>query len=175
MLHRHDACDIKNASLPTHVPCPPPSSPFRSPPDWPPSPPSAPTQRTHPEVSPVASTPARPPPAPRPQGCQPRRAPRRKPWDLLGLHCACARVCLRPCLCITKPRFGVQACPGLAPQRFSVQTCFQAPGSCPGASSLVVCALGWYLLHLRWVPCWLICAWCTGGTRCGFMCMWYLR
>ena len=31
---------------------------------------------------------------------------------------------------------------------------FWAPGSCPGASSLVVCALGWYLLRPRWVPCW---------------------
>ena len=45
--------------------------------------------------------------------------------------------------------------------------CFRAPGSCPGASSSAVCALGWYLLRPRWVPCWLICAWRAGGTRCG--------
>ena len=115
-----------------------------------------------------ASTPARPPPAPRPPGCQPQRAPRRRPWYLLGWHRACAHVCLRSCLCIPKPILGVQAWPGLARQRFSVWTCFRAPGSCPGASSLVVYALGWCLLCPRWMPCWLICAWCTGGTRCWF-------
>ena len=42
--------------------------------------------------------------------------------------------------------------------------------SCPGASLLVVRALGWYLLRPRWLPCWLICAWRTGGTQCGVMC-----
>ena len=32
-----------------------------------------------------------------------------------------------------------------------------------GASSLVVCALGWYLLRPRWVPCWSVLAALVAG------------
>ena len=49
--------------------------------------------------------------------------------------------------------------------RFRVSPCFWAPGSCPGALSLVVCVLGWYLLRSRWVPCWsAIAALVAGGV-----------
>ena len=45
----------------------------------------------------------------------------------------------------------------------------------PYMGLLVVCALGRYLLRPRWVLCWLICACRNGGTRCGVICVWYLR
>ena len=43
--------------------------------------------------------------------CQPRRAPHHRPWNPLRWHCACVRVCLRPCLCIPQPMFGDLARP----------------------------------------------------------------
>ena len=58
--------------------------------------------------------------------------------------------------------------------RCSVWTRFRAPGGCPGASISVVCALGGFLLRPRWVPCWIVCAWCLHGTGCGVMHVWCL-
>ena len=98
------------------------------------------TQRTLPEVSSGVSTPTWLPPAPRPPVCQPRHAHPCRHRGPLGWRCPCARVCLRSCRCITKPMLDVLVWPGVARQRFSV-TCFRAPGNCPGASLLVVCAL----------------------------------
>ena len=85
-------------------------------------------------------------------------------------------------------------CSGLARPRAPALQClnvFLGAGSCPGALSLVVCALGWYQLCVRWdgmrcvcagmasvapaVGAVLVCACGTGGRRCGLTCVWYLR
>ena len=137
-----------------------------------------PTQLTLAAVSPVASPPAWPATCPSAAVvpatvCSPPQA-----LGPVGVVCGRACECLRPCLCINKPILGVQAlmvsCSGFGlplhaqllrlfvkyslfrPRAPALQCLdvFWAPGSCPGASSLVVCALGWYLLRPRWVPCW---------------------
>ena len=42
---------------------------------------------------------------------------------------------------------------------------FGRRGVAPGASSFVVYVLGWYLLRLRWVPCWpALAALVAGGV-----------
>ena len=65
-------------------------------------------------------------------------------------------------------------CSGLArPSAPAPRHAFGRRGVTP-APRLELC-VRWYLLRPRWVPCWLICAWCSGGTRRGLMCVWYLR
>ena len=71
-------------------------------------------------------------------------------------RCATVTKRLSSWACIGNPKPGQDPKPG---------PCFWAPGSCPGASSLVVCVLGWYLLRPWWVPCWsALAALVAGGV-----------
>ena len=90
-----------------------------------------------------------------------------------GVVCGCACV-LTLLLCINKPMHGVQAWSGLARQRFSVVDVFLGAGELP-RRLVFSCVCAGMVPVAPAVGAVLVCSCCTGGTRFGLMCVWYLR